>query len=220
MKKFLIPGLMAAALTGASTAAIAQSTTTTTPDQTQPSQTETMKDSTSGMSGSSTGTSGSSTGTSGSSSGTVTTTNKPDSSGMTTTTTTTTGESGSTTNEPAASGTQATDSEAPASGTTASAPDTGSTKVLTQADGQQWVGKRVHSVDGADIGEVAAMKAGPNGNVQYFHTDIGGFLGIGVTSVQVTPDQLEMRDDKLYLSMTKEEAKKLPSVEDTAGEKN
>ena len=208
MKKFLIPGVMAAALTGASTAAIAQSTTTTTPDQTQPSQTETMKDTTSGMSGSS--------------SGTVTTTNEPDSSGMTTTTTTgtTSGESGSMTNEPAESGTQATDSNAPASGTTASAPDTGGAKVMTLADGQQWVGKRIHSVDGADIGEVAAMKAGPNGNIQYFHADIGGFLGFGETSVQVTPDQLEMRKDKLYLSMTKEEAKQLPPVENTADEKS
>lgn len=87
------------------------------------------------------------------------------------------------------------------------------TLVVSEAEGKKWVGKRVYSSTGSDIGEIAEVKLGTDGNVSYFHTDIGGFLGIGETSVQVRPDQFENRDDKLYLNMTQEEAKKLPRVE-------
>lgn len=83
---------------------------------------------------------------------------------------------------------------------------------ITAADAEKWVGKRVYSSDGSDIGEISAYHAASDGKVQYFHTDIGGFLGIGETSVQVTPAQFDMRDEKLYLSMTKDEALKLPRV--------
>jgi hypothetical protein len=84
--------------------------------------------------------------------------------------------------------------------------------VVTAAQAEEWVGKRVYSDNDEDIGEIAAFKAGDDGNVQYFHTDIGGFLGIGETSVQVKPDQFAMRGDKLYLNISKEEAMKLPRV--------
>jgi hypothetical protein len=86
-------------------------------------------------------------------------------------------------------------------------------QVITAAQAEAWVGKRVYTDDDSDIGEIAAFKAGDDGNVMYFHTDIGGFLGIGETSVQVTPAQLEMRGDKIYLMVSKEEAMKLPRVE-------
>ena len=86
-------------------------------------------------------------------------------------------------------------------------------KKVTAAQGEEWVGKRVYSQNGDDIGEIAAFKAGDDGNVRYFHTDIGGFLGIGETSVEVKPDQFEMRDGKVYLNMSKKEAMQLPRVE-------
>ena len=81
------------------------------------------------------------------------------------------------------------------------------------ADAENWVGKRVYAADGSDIGEVSAFKAGASGNVEYFRTDIGGFLGIGETHVQIKPEQFTMRDDKLYLNMTKKEAMTLPRAE-------
>jgi hypothetical protein len=85
--------------------------------------------------------------------------------------------------------------------------------VVTAAQGEQWVNKRVYSDNDEDIGEIASFKAGSDGNVEYFHTDIGGFLGIGETSVQVKPSQFQMRGDKLYLNVSKEEAMKLPRAD-------
>jgi len=86
-------------------------------------------------------------------------------------------------------------------------------KEITTAQAQDWVGKRVYSSADQDIGEISAFKAGSSDNVDHFVADIGGFLGIGETSVQVKPDQLEMRGDRLYLNMTKQEAMKLPKAQ-------
>jgi len=144
MRKFIIPSLMAVALTGVSTIAMAQTTTQTEAPATKmdgAAKSEGMKKST----------------------------------------------------ESAASGTVG-------------------VLVIKVADAESWVGKRVYSSTGSDIGEISAYHAGSDGVVEYFHTDIGGFLGLGETSVQVKPSQFDMRDEKLYLNMTKDEALKLPRI--------
>jgi hypothetical protein len=100
-----------------------------------------------------------------------------------------------------------------APGTTATAPtSTPSALTVSQADGKAWVGKRVHNAEGDDMGEISGIMVGSDGNVEYFKTDIGGFLGIGETHVRVKPGQFKMRDDKLFLDMTEEQAKALPKV--------
>ena len=111
-------------------------------------------------------------------------------------------------------GSSATNSSATSPSSSASA--TSNVQMIPVADAEKWVGKRVYSADGSDIGEVAAFKDDGSGNVDYFRTDIGGFLGIGETHVQVKPAQFSMRDDKLYLNMTKKEAMELPRAEKSA----
>jgi len=85
-------------------------------------------------------------------------------------------------------------------------------KTYTKAEVEDWVGKRIYSSDGNDIGEIAAIEEGSDGKVNAFHADIGGFLGLGETRVRVKPSQLSQVDDKLTLPMTGEEAKNLPRV--------
>ena len=85
--------------------------------------------------------------------------------------------------------------------------------VVLATDAEKWVGKRIHASDGSDIGELAAFKAHASGNVEYFRADIGGFLGMGETNVQITPAQLQMREDKVYIDMTAEQAKALPRAD-------
>ena len=163
MRKLIKPSLIAIALSGVSTIALAQATTgtdTTTPAAKSPTeQSESMK-------------------------------------------------------TPSTTGSSATDSSAASPSSSASATST--IKTIPVADAEKWVGKRVYSADGSDIGEVAAFKDDGSGNVDYFRTDLGGFLGIGETHVQVKPAQFSMRDDKLYLNMTKKEAMELPPAEASA----
>lgn len=85
--------------------------------------------------------------------------------------------------------------------------------VITAVEADKWVGKRIYDRNGSDIGEIAQFKTGADGNVEYFHSDIGGFLGIGETSVQVKPSQFRMDGDRVLLNLTKDEAMKLPRVD-------
>ena len=152
MRKFLVPGLMAVALTGVSTIALAQSTTTTPPAENTPPVTEQAP---------------------------------------------------------------AMKSEKPLDQTMQGDRNAATNKVLTEAAAKEWLGKQIYSSDNSDIGEISGFHLSADGNVDYFKADIGGFLGIGETQVQVTPAEFEMRDQKLYLSMTKEDALKLPRVPKT-----
>lgn len=164
MSKFIISGVMAAALCGASTIALAQ--TTASEPKEQPATNEQVS--------------------------------KPD----------TQAQAAESTKTPTV---EAKD-ENKAAATAAPAESTKTAMTMTVEEGKKWIGKRVYSRDGSDIGEIAELKASPDGLVEYFHTDIGGFLGLGETSVQVKPEQFELRDEKLYLGMTQEEAKNLPLV--------
>ena len=47
------------------------------------------------------------------------------------------------------------------------------------------------------------------------YADIGGFLGIGETRVLLTPDKIaSVKNDRIVLKLTENEAKNLPSVDD------
>lgn len=109
---------------------------------------------------------------------------------------------------------QANDEKKSPDATTAAAPsDQAATKAYTLAEGQEWIGKRIYSMEGDDIGEISGVEEGQDGNVAFFHADIGGFLGLGETRVKVEPSKFSLADDKLTLPMTAEEAKELPRVE-------
>lgn len=70
----------------------------------------------------------------------------------------------------------------------------------------------VYSSDGAKLGEVTVVKQGADGIVEAIHTDIGGFLGIGAKTVEISADQFSKGDNRLDLSMTADEANELPEV--------
>ena len=45
------------------------------------------------------------------------------------------------------------------------------------------------------------------------YADIGGFLGIGATTVHLSGDQIaNVKDDRIDLKITEDEAKRLPSA--------
>jgi hypothetical protein len=83
---------------------------------------------------------------------------------------------------------------------------------LTDSLANYWIDKRVFSVDGKELGEVAAFKRAPDNTVLEMHADIGGLLGIGETRVSVTPEQFHLRKDRVDLTVTEEQAKALPKV--------
>ncbi len=89
----------------------------------------------------------------------------------------------------------------------------GMENTYTIAEGKKWVGKQIHSSNGESIGELSDLVEGADGNVEAFHANIGGFLGLGETTVRVKPSDLKLVDEKVTLSMTSEEAKNLPRVE-------
>jgi hypothetical protein len=70
----------------------------------------------------------------------------------------------------------------------------------------------VYSSDGAKLGEVTSVKQGADGIVEAIHTDIGGFLGIGAKTVEISADQFSKGDNRLDLSMTADEANELPEA--------
>ena len=91
---------------------------------------------------------------------------------------------------------------------------TGSDITLTEAQVKEWTGKPVYSSDNKNLGEVAdiAMESGSQ-KVKELHADIGGFLGIGESRVRLMPAQFELRDDRVVLKMTADQAKSLPKVD-------
>jgi hypothetical protein len=102
--------------------------------------------------------------------------------------------------------------------TTAQSPPPASMKphtdklTLTEDLANSWIDKRVFSVDGKELGEVAGFKRAADNTVIEMYADIGGLLGIGETRVSVTPEQFHLRKDRVDLTLTEEQANALPKV--------
>lgn len=85
------------------------------------------------------------------------------------------------------------------------------TRIETQ-DFKQWIGLRVETLDGERVGKVANVLPATGSILEELHADIGGFLGIGETRVKLMPAQLTKQEDKVIVSLTKEEILKLPKI--------
>lgn len=83
---------------------------------------------------------------------------------------------------------------------------------LSEQEAKTWVGKPVYSSDGVNIGEVADFQRDTDNSVIGMHADIGGFLGLGETRVNVTPAQFKLNGDRVVLDLTAEQANDLPKV--------
>lgn len=84
---------------------------------------------------------------------------------------------------------------------------------LTDAQAKNWIDKPVFSSDNAEVGEVVAIKRGPDNIVTEMHADIGGMMGMGETRVKLTPEQFTLQNDRVTLKLTQEQAQDLPKVE-------
>ena len=78
---------------------------------------------------------------------------------------------------------------------------------------EAWLNKPVYSSDGKHVGEISAV----SGDMVY--ADIGGFLGLGETRVLLNPqaDIAQVADDRIDLTLTAEQAEKLPAAPKDAG---
>ncbi len=98
-------------------------------------------------------------------------------------------------------------------GATLAPAEQGTGLALTTQEGMIWINKPVYSSDGEEIGEVAAFERDADNKVIGMHADIGGFLGLGETRVNLTPAQFKLEGDRVVLALTAEQAKELPPVQ-------
>jgi hypothetical protein len=68
-------------------------------------------------------------------------------------------------------------------------------------------GVPIYSADGMKLGEVTGARMGLDGKIQLIQADIGSQLGLGTTSVIITPDELEWRGDGMQLRMGAEQVR-------------
>jgi len=66
-------------------------------------------------------------------------------------------------------------------------------------------GTPIFSADGVKVGEVTAVRSGLDGRPQMLQAEIGSRLGLGTTTVLITPDELQSRSDGLQLRMRADE---------------
>ena len=66
-------------------------------------------------------------------------------------------------------------------------------------------GLPIFSSDGVKVGEVSNVKTGLDGRPQMILAELGSFLGLGTSTVLITPDELESRSDGLQLRMPAEQ---------------
>ncbi len=99
------------------------------------------------------------------------------------------------------------------SGTQPTAQDAASAVTLTEEQAKEWVDKVVYSSDGKELGEVAEFTRSADNKVTGLHADIGGFLGMGETRVNLSPSEFKLQGDRVVLNITEEQAKALPKIE-------
>lgn len=83
-----------------------------------------------------------------------------------------------------------------------------------QPDSQtEWlVGLPIWSSDEQHVGRVSAVELDADGTVNLLEAEIGGFLGIGQSTVWITSDNFTKDGDRIVLSMTADEVGALPAA--------
>lgn len=82
------------------------------------------------------------------------------------------------------------------------------------------LGSTVYGPDGDGIGEVADLQIGPDNKIQRLIVDVGGLLGMGVHTVALPADEMQMAavdgEQRITVSATKEELEAMPSYDQDA----
>lgn len=100
---------------------------------------------------------------------------------------------------------------APAPGAGAVAPAAGVFPMVAEVE--RFIGKDVYGAAGEDVGDLENMLIGPDGRVRAAIIEFGGFLGIGTNKVAVPWDQLQVTEDRIVTTMTKEQVRAMPRWE-------
>jgi Golgi apparatus protein 1 len=78
-----------------------------------------------------------------------------------------------------------------------------------QAPGQQptMIGLAIHSADGMMLGHVTGLKRRPDGSLEAIEAELGTPLGLGATSVLISPSDLVWKGDGVELQMAAEQVR-------------
>jgi hypothetical protein len=68
-------------------------------------------------------------------------------------------------------------------------------------------GVAIFSADGMKLGEVTGVRMGLDGKIHLIQAEMGSLLGLGTSSVIITPDELEWRGDSMQLRMGAEQVR-------------
>jgi hypothetical protein len=107
--------------------------------------------------------------------------------------------------------------EAPATQAEPDAPAPSSTQGSTVDASQLQIGAAVFGSDGAKIGEVNGVRSDATGKVQEILVTAGGAAGINAKVFAVSSDKIAEVKDGVKLSITSEEAKQLPIIDNSNG---
>lgn len=107
--------------------------------------------------------------------------------------------------------------EAPATQADPSASEPSSTQSSAIEADQLKIGQAVFGSDGAKIGEVNGVKSDTAGKVQEILVTAGGAAGINAKVFAVSGDKIAEVKDGVKLSLTSEEAKQLPIIDNSNG---
>lgn len=78
------------------------------------------------------------------------------------------------------------------------------------------VGRNTLSSDGSKVGDVRAVKTGPDGKVTAIQIKVGGFLGFGGKVVEISNNKFTEKGDTIQLGYTSDELSNLPEVKDAS----
>lgn len=65
----------------------------------------------------------------------------------------------------------------------------------------------IYTSDGMKLGEITGVRMGMSGKVQVIRAELGSQLGLGTSTVLMTPDELEWTGDRLQLRMNAEQVR-------------
>jgi sporulation protein YlmC with PRC-barrel domain len=89
---------------------------------------------------------------------------------------------------------------------------TESTGQSGQMQAAEWTGLSVYGSDDQEIGEVAEVQMGSDGQPQSLTVKTGQALGLGERTVEIESDKFQKSGNRIILQMTSDEVKELPST--------
>jgi hypothetical protein len=71
------------------------------------------------------------------------------------------------------------------------------------------VGVNIFSADGMMLGQVTGLRRRPDGSLEAIEADLGSPLGLGATSVLISPSDLRWKGDGIELQMVAEQVRSI-----------